>query len=304
MDMNLSTEIVTATRSQTRPRFVDYVELTKPRISMMVLICVAISAYVSATIPDPWLMLHSLIGVLLVSASGGATNQFIERYTDWLMPRTANRPLPAQRMTARAVGLFGAVTLGIGIAYLATLVNFQAAVVAGITWSVYVLLYTPMKVVSSFNTYVGAIAGAMPVLIGVVGQEPHIPAIGWAIFGILFVWQFPHFMAIAWKYRHDYAKAGLVMFPVTDPTGRSAGWHAVGFALLMFPLSIWAIGLVAGFSWLFMGITIFLGVTYLIPSWNFLRDRTLVTSRNLLLSSLVYLPAMLTTILIARIINA
>ncbi|HMO13662.1 MAG TPA: protoheme IX farnesyltransferase [Pirellulaceae bacterium] len=300
--MTVPFDTVTAAPTHVRPRLADFVELTKPRISVMVLICVGISAFVSASMADPWLILHSLIGVFLVSASGCAANQFIERYTDWLMPRTANRPLPAQRISANAVGFFCAVTLGMGIAYLATLVNFQAAAWAGLTWAVYVLIYTPLKVVTSLNTYVGALAGAFPVLIGVAGQEPLIPTIGWAIFAILYIWQFPHFMAIAWKFRKDYANAGVIMFPVSDPTGRSTGWHALVFATLMIPVSLWAIVLVAGFSWPMIAATIFWGLTYLIPSWNFFRDRNEKTSRILLLSSLIHLPAMLLTILAAKLL--
>jgi len=300
--MNASTEIVSTSHTASRSHIADLVELTKPRIAVMILVTVGIAAFVSVSSPDPLLLLNTLIGVLFFSASGSAINQFIERYTDWLMPRTADRPLPGQRLSAREVALFGAVTLGFGISYLAMLVTWQAAVVAGITWILYAWIYTPLKVVTSLNTYVGAVAGALPILIGVLGQSTTISPMGWALFAILFVWQFPHFMAIAWIYRKDYAEGGLVMFPVTDPSGRSTAWHALIFALLLFPVSVWAVWLIAGANILLITFTVLLGATYLIPSYSFWREQTLKTSRLLLWSSLVYLPVMFLVILIARII--
>ena len=287
--------------STSNSKIADFVELTKPRISIMILITVAIAGFVGATSPSMWLLFNTLVGVLLVSASGSALNQFMERYTDWLMPRTAGRPLPGQRLSSTEVALFGAITVGMGISYLILMVNWQSAVVAGITWVLYTWVYTPLKVVTSLNTYVGAVAGAMPVLIGVVAQEERVTAIGWSLFAILFVWQFPHFMAIAWKYRKDYAEGGLVMFPVSDPSGRSTGWHALIFAIAIFPASFLAVWLVAGANWWFLFVAALLGLLYLVPSVKFWRERNPRTSRQLLLASLIYLPFMLLVILIASL---
>ncbi len=268
----------------------------------MVLVTVAISAAVATPQVDIWKLLFILAGVALVAASGSAVNQFIERYSDWLMPRTASRPLPAQRLTAREVSVFAAVTIGCGLSLLATMVNWQAALVALITWILYSFVYTPLKAKTSLNTYVGAVAGALPVLIGVVGLNAGIPPIGWALFAILFIWQFPHFMAIAWKYRFEYAEGGLVMFPVSDPSGRSTGWHALVFAVLHFPVGAYAIWLMAGLNPWFHVAGLALATLYLWPSIKFWQNPNKQTSRSLLLASIIYLPLMFLLVLMARML--
>jgi len=289
-----------AAEGKSRSRIFEFVELTKPRISMMVLVTVAITAFVSAEVFQLWLVIHTLVGVALISASGAAWNQFIERYTDWLMPRTRNRPLPSNSLSVTEVAVFGAVTFGIGIAYLATLVNWPAALAALITWVLYSWVYTPLKTITSLNTYVGAVAGALPVLIGALGVGETIPAIGWAIFLILFLWQFPHFMAIAWKYQDDYRAAGLKMFPVTDPTLKSTRWHALLFAILLLPTAGWAFWLVAGASllWQFLGGLV--GAMYLAAALAFFREQNRRTSRQLLLASVFHLPILLLLIMLAK----
>lgn len=299
--LTVSTETVPTTIASSQSKFNDFVEITKPRISAMIIITVGISGFVAAVEPNLWMLFNTMVGVFLVAASGSAVNQFIERYTDWLMPRTCSRPLPSQRLSAAEVALFAAITIGVGISYLVMLVSWQAAVVAGVTWILYSWIYTPLKVITSFNTYVGAVAGAMPVLIGVVGATGIIPPIGWALFTILFLWQFPHFMAIAWKYREDYADGGLKMFPVTDPSGRSTAWHALIFAILIFPASYLAIWFVAGFNPIYWIAATILGIIYLVPSVKFWSEQNAQTSRSLILSSIVYLPLMFLLVLIARI---
>ena len=148
----------------------DFVELSKPRISVMVLLTVAVAGLVSlpsAIEGTAFKLVHAMFGLLLISASGCAMNQYLERYVDWLMPRTQKRPLPAQRLAAWQVASFGAITFGVGLAWLIALTNWQTASIAGINWVLYVLIYTPLKLRTWLNTYVGAVAGELPVLIGI-----------------------------------------------------------------------------------------------------------------------------------------
>jgi len=191
-----------------RSRLADYVELTKPRISVMVLITVAAGALLgSSGIPDWWLLWHTLLGTALVAAGASALNQFLERDSDALMERTENRPLPAGRLQASEVLLLGSV-LGIaGVAYLAiALPRPLAAVTAALTFFCYVFVYTPLKRRTSLNTLVGAVPGALPPVIGWAAVRGSIDWDILGLFAILFIWQVPHFLAIAWIYRDDYGR--------------------------------------------------------------------------------------------------
>lgn len=274
-----------------------YVELAKPRISIMVLLTVAVAGLVSlpqAVAGSGWQLVHAMIGLLLVSASGCALNQYLERYVDWLMLRTSKRPLPAQRLSAVQVAVFGAVTFGVGVAWLIALVNWQTALVAGINWIIYVWIYTPLKLRSWLNTYVGAVAGALPVLIGSTAVcAGHITLGAWLLFAVLFIWQFPHFMAIAWLYRGEYADAGVRMATTVDATGKLAGWHALVFCLMLFPVTIaaiWPANLVEG---VLLTLALGLAVWYLKAAIVFWKKTDTATSRRLFRVSLGYLTAYL-----------
>ena len=209
----------------------DYLELTKPKISVLVLVTVAVAMFVgNAGLPSPWLLLNALAGTALVAASASALNQRLERRTDALMERTATRPLPAGRLSERDALVFGIVTIVAGLAYLAVVVNWLTAILGALTWLLYVPLYTPLKRTTPLNTVVGAIAGALPTLMGwaAVGGSFSLAAGGGGLkaatlFLIVYLWQFPHFMAIAWIYRRQYAAAGLKMLTVVDPSGCRGG---------------------------------------------------------------------------------
>src|SRR5829696_661416 len=202
-------------------RLADYVELTKPRIAVMVLVTVA-AGYLMATGTDVRLvpLLHTLIGTAMVAGGASAWNMWIERGTDARMRRTANRPLPAGRLHHIEVVVFGTALAVTGVNYLYhALPSPAAALVALLTFVTYVAVYTPLKTQTVFNTHVGAVPGALPPVIGWCAATG---SIGWdavALFLVLLFWQLPHFMAIAWMYRHDYARAGHRMIPVADPTG-------------------------------------------------------------------------------------
>lgn len=278
-------------------RWSSYLEIAKPRISTMVLFTVWAGSVASGWASTQWHWLHAMVGTLLVAASGSAVNQYLERYSDYFMPRTARRPLPGGRLSAPEVATFAAVTLGMGVAYLLATVHPVATGLCLLTWVLYAFVYTWLKPVTVWNTFVGAFPGAMPVLVGAAAYDGRIGPLSWLLFLILFWWQFPHFMAIAWKYREDYAAGGLKMITVTEPTGRVAGRVAVGVAVVLLVTAL------AGNLWLThatvytMG-TLVLGGAYLWYSWEFYGQRDNATARSLLLSSLVYLPFQMTLLLL------
>jgi protoheme IX farnesyltransferase len=280
-------------------RLGDYVELTKPKISLLVLVTVAVSAFLGSWgPPNAALLLHTLLGTALVAASASAFNQRLERRTDALMSRTSTRPLPAGRLSDRQVVAFGAATIVAGLAYLAVAVNPLTAVLGAATWILYVVVYTPLKPLTPFNTVVGAVAGALPTLMGwtAVGGSLGFEIGGGGLkaatlFLIVYLWQFPHFMAIAWIYRRQYAAAGLKMLTVVDPTGRRAGRQAAMAALALIPVSLVPVLQHAGRG--YFALALALGVAYLTAAVRFGWRPDEAGARGLLRISLVYLPALL-----------
>ncbi len=297
--MSVSVMPVEAGTVSSTSRLMSFVELTKPRIAVLVLVVVAISAAVARWgLVDMTSIAHALLGTLLVAGSASAMNQWIERYRDARMPRTSARPLPSGRLSSSSVLCFGVITFLAGVIYLTWMTNLVAAFWAVITWVLYVGVYTPMKVRTPLNTTVGAIAGAMPVLIGwtAAGGTLNLWADprGWALFMVVFIWQFPHFMAIAWMYRQQYEQAGMKMSTVVDPSGRSAGIIAVCGALALLPVSLVpALASPMDGSQLFVLISFTLGVAQLICATRFLVERSDQAARQLLRASLVYLPTLL-----------
>lgn len=274
-------------------RVCDYVELTKPRIAVLELVTVAVAAVLaSAGAPDLRTLLHALIGTTMIAASASAWNQLLERETDALMERTADRPLPAGRLSVREVAVFGSVLALVGVGYLAMLVNPLTAAFGAITWALYVCIYTPLKSRSYANTMIGAVAGAMPILMGWAAAGEPLDLAAATLFLIVFLWQFPHFMAIAWIYRRDYAAAGLQMLPVVDPSGLRAGGQAVLAALALLPVSLLP-SMVSFAGPLYFLWALFLGAAQIGCAAFFLFRLSDQSARILLRASLVYLPALL-----------
>jgi protoheme IX farnesyltransferase len=251
-------------------------------------------------------LFHALVGTALIAASASAFNQLIERHRDALMDRTADRPLPSGRLTSQQTIAFGIFTLAAGLGYFSLIVNFTTALLGLLTWAAYVVVYTPMKVRSSANTAIGAVAGALPVLIGwsAVGASFSLtdgPLPGGlrvaALFLIVYLWQFPHFMAIAWIYRQQYGAAGMQMLTVVDPTGHRAGLQAILGSLALLPVSLLPVLQLAGRAYIVGAIT--LGAAYLIASALFCWRRNDRTARGLLRASLVYLPALLILLIVS-----
>lgn len=285
--------ISTARRAAVLSRAADYMQLTKPRISVMVLIAVAVSAFVANWgQPDPIRLMHLLMGTWLVAASSSAMNQWWEQALDRKMPRTADRPLPAGRVTDQEVLLLSGIWGVLGIAYLGYYTTWQAAVFAGLTWATYVLLYTPLKSRTAWNTMVGAIAGALPIWIGWTAVEGALDWRALCLFLILFLWQFPHFMAIAHLYREEYARAGFRMARMDQVQGPHPGLQAVLAALALLPVTTAPL-LVPPEATTYMVGAFLLGAAQLLIAFQFMRRQDERAARWLLRASLVYLPILL-----------
>jgi protoheme IX farnesyltransferase len=283
-------------RAATIVRLADYLILTKPRISVLVLLTVSAGyALGSADLWQGQPLLFALFGIALVAAASSAFNQLLERDSDALMPRTINRPLPAGRLSVPQVLLFGLFTGILGIVWLALFVNAATAVLSGITLVLYAGLYTPLKRRTSFCTAVGAIPGALPPVLGWAAAGSPLDSAAFSLFAILFLWQFPHFLAIAWIYRDEYAQAGLRMLPVRGRLPRVTGLMAVGYALALLPLSLFpsACGL-AGSA--YIGVALVLGAAYLAAAVRFAANESQRSARLLLWTSLIYLPVLLVTL--------
>ena len=281
-----------------RERLSLLIAMTKPRLTTMVLITVATGFLLGARMSAaPWTMLWTMLGTALVAGGAGVWNQVLEKDRDGRMRRTANRPLPSGKVGVVEASLFGLGLLVAGLAMLAIGANPLAATVAAATFILYVLVYTPLKPISTLNTVVGAIPGALPPVIGWAAATGRLGIEAWALFLVLFLWQFPHFLAIAWIYRDDYARGGHKMLPTLDPSGALTGRQAAGYALALLPAGLLpaAIGL-AG-PWYFVGALLF-GAFYLRAAVLFWLDVNDASARRLLRASFLYLPGILFLLLL------
>ena len=278
-------------RSGWLARVADFVELAKPRIVALELVTVVVAYHLASPRGiEAWVLVHALIGAALIAASAGALNQWLEQGSDARMSRTANRPLPAGRLVPWQVVAFGIVTLALGAVELALFVNLTTAGVALATWLIYVAAYTPLKSRSPLNTAVGAVSGALPILIGWTAAGAAIDVRAAALVAAMFLWQFPHFMAIAWLYRADYARAGQRMLTVVDPTGLRAAAQAVVAALALIPVTmVPALSPQAGSPAVYCWWTMLLGTAQAAAAVLFLIERNDVAARRLLRASLLYL---------------
>jgi protoheme IX farnesyltransferase len=277
-----------------RPRLADYVELTKPRVAVLVLFTVAAGVLLAAGRDVRWLvLLHAVAGTALVAAGASALNQLLERHSDARMRRTENRPLPSGRLQPFEVAAVGTL-LGLGgVVYLALLLPAPwAAVAAALTFVGYVFVYTPLKSVTTLNTLVGAVPGAMPPVIGWLAVRGEITAEAVTLFLILFVWQIPHFLAIAWLYREDYAGAGLKMLPVVDARGDATAARMMTYCLTLLPVSLLPVLRGHAHAVYLVG-AVGLGLLFLGSAVRFQRRRTLSAARGVLRASLIYLPGLL-----------
>jgi protoheme IX farnesyltransferase len=268
-------------------------ELIKARLTMLVLLTTLVGFYAASRgALDLTLLFNTMLGTALVASGAAALNQLLERDFDARMERTEDRPLPSGRMQPSTVLLLGATCGGLGLIYLAFAVNLLTALLGAITLASYLFVYTPLKRVTTLNTIIGAIPGALPPLMGWVAARNEITRGGWALFAILFFWQLPHFLAIAWIYRDQYARAGFVMLPVIDPLGERTGRQAVSHTLGLLPISLCPYILrMAGPTYLFGALA--LGLAFLWFAIQFSRRLSIRSARQLFLASILYLPLLL-----------
>ncbi len=284
----------------------DLSSLVRPRIAVMVLVTVVAAFWLTAGRPaDPLPVLGLLLGTTLVAASSSIANQILERATDRLMPRTAKRPLAAGRLSPSAGWVLAILTLAAGLGVCTWSTGWQPAVAAAATWLLYVLAYTPLKRITPLNTAVGAVAGALPVAIGWLAADGPArlaagdtrAALAVAALGtVLYLWQFPHFMAIAWLYRADYAAAGARMLTVVDPSGLRAGGQALAAALALLPAGL-VLAVPSGSVRMFLAAAV-AGSVYLLASIRFAICRDDASARCLLLVSLGSLLGLLTAAIV------
>ena len=282
----------------------DFCELIKARLTSLVLVTTLAGFYLGSEKGVSYLrMFNTLLGTALVAAGAAALNEFIERHVDARMKRTRDRPLPSGRMQPDTALLIG-VSLAVGgMVYLDLLVNAASSMLAALTLATYVFAYTPLKRITSLNTLVGAIPGALPPVIGWAAARDQAGAEAWVLFAILFCWQMPHFLAIAWMYREDYAQAGFVMLPNVDREGGGTGRQAVNYAgaLLMVSLLPTLVGMA---NPVYFAGAFLLGVGMVVYAWRMQRDATRLHARQLFFASIIYLPLLLGLLAVCKVVNA
>jgi protoheme IX farnesyltransferase len=280
-----------------------YVTLTKPDVTFLVVITTVAGFYLGSSGAMDWLLLmHTLCGTLLVAGGTAALNQYVERDIDAVMRRTASRPLPSGQLQPREVLIFGFSTIVLGASWLATAVNSLASLVALATCILYLCLYTPLKTRTTLATALGAVPGALPPLIGWAAAHGSLSLEAWVLFAILFFWQFPHFMAIAWIYREDYARAGIQMLPVVDPKGDATFRQIVCTSTIL----VWVSALpsllgMAGKSYFFGALV--LGMILLQVGLWANRSRTNVRAKWLMHATVAHIPLLLLWMVVDKLMR-
>ena len=286
-----------------RAGLADYLELTKPGITGLILFSTAVGFYLGSNDGLRLLpLIHTIIGTALVASGTATLNQYWEREADAKMWRTRSRPLPMGRIAPWKALWFGAVLSLAGTIYLWQQVNSLSAALAALTLLSYLFLYTPLKTRTPMCTLVGSFPGAVPPLIGWAAADGTLPMTAWVLYGILFLWQFPHFYSIAWLYRDDYERAGIAMLPVVEPDGESTARRIVIYALILLPFSLIP-------TWLgvtgpiYLGGAFFLGAAYLYSAMRTARAKTKLEARRLLQASVIYLPLLYGLMLIDKTVR-
>jgi protoheme IX farnesyltransferase len=273
-----------------RERMAAYLELTKPRITFLIVLTSAAGFCLASRSNLNYVVFsNAMIGIALLSSGIATLNQYIERDLDALMRRTVTRPLPSRRLLPWEALAFGVVLTVLAEAYLAVLVNPLSAVLGLTVIAGYLFAYTPLKTRSTLSTMVGAFPGAVPPLIGWTAARGDISVEAWVLFAILFLWQFPHFLAIAWMYREDYGRAGILMLPVVEPEGRVTSQQIVVYTIMLLPVSLLPTFLhMAGKVYLYGAVV--LGLLFLFSSIRAAISKSRQSARQLLLASVIYLP--------------
>jgi protoheme IX farnesyltransferase len=305
MNSRFNTQSVSGTESvldhaATRTRLKEYWELTKPRLSLLSIIT-AIVGYLVANPSRNFTELFALIiGTAFAAGGAGTLNQWLEREVDARMVRTRNRPLPSGQIKPLHAFVYGMALSVSGCCVVTFGTNLLAGVLTVATLISYLCVYTPMKRISPWSIQVGAIPGALPPLIGWAAAMGDVSGLGWILFGVLFAWQIPHFMAIAWTYRKDYALGGMPMLPVIEPTGSKAARESIFYCVLLLVISVMPVFL--GYTtWVYGSIAVLLGAYYLKRAIDFaVKEDREVTARKLFFASISYLPFLLAVLVIDR----
>jgi len=279
----------------------DLAELVKARLTLLVLLTTAVGFYLGADPPVDYMALfHTVFGTAAAAAGAAALNQWWERRVDALMRRTKTRPIPAGRMAPVQALVLGAALSLFGVVYLAFVCNALSAALTALTIVIYIFAYTPLKRSSTANTAVGAIPGAIPPMIGWAAARGDIGAGAWGLFAIVFLWQMPHFFAIAWMCREDYSRAGFRMISNEDSTGERSASQSVFFCILLLVFAGLPafVGIV---SYVYQAIELVLGGLLVAVAMRFLRLRTESAARLLFIASIVYLPLLLTALVITKL---
>jgi len=276
-------------------------DLFKARLTFLVVLTTLVGFYMGSRGPTAYgLMFNTVLATALLASGAAALNQVLEREFDAKMRRTQDRPLPSGRMTPEAALLIGGTCAAGGLVYLALAVNLLTALLGAITLCSYVFVYTPLKRVTTLNTVIGAIPGALPPLMGWTAARGNVSEEGWAFFALLFFWQLPHFLAIAWMYRDEYSKAGFVMLPLVDPQGSRTGRQALCHTLGLLPISLCPfVFRLAGPVYLCGALL--LGLAFLWQAWRFARELNQARARALFYTSIIYLPLLLILMVIDKV---
>ena len=283
-----------------RSRYADYVALTKPRLNLLVIATAAAGFYLGSRVEvDYARFVNTVVGTALVAGGASALNQLFERRVDGLMRRTMTRPLPGGRIQPVEAGWFALFLSAAGLVLLAVGANWIASLVALVTLLTYVAAYTPLKLRTSLATVVGAIPGALPPMIGWAGATGGLSREAWILFAIVFLWQMPHFLAIAWLFRDDYARAGFPLLPVVEPDGHSTARQVLAYTGALLPVSLTptAVGLASAVY--FVGAFV-LGLAFMWLAFGFARRRTDRDARRLFIGSITYLPVLWILMIAAR----
>ena len=285
-----------------RRRFLsDFSELVKARLTLLVLLTTAVGYYLGAAGPISLAgLFHAVFGTALAAAGAAALNQWWERRLDALMLRTKTRPIPAGRMSPRDALILGCLLSIAGVVYLTILSNWLSAALAAATIGIYIFAYTPLKRISTFNTLVGAIPGALPPMVGWAAATGRLDPGAWSLFAILFFWQLPHFFAIAWMYREDYARAGFEMISKDDTSGARSASQSVLFCFLLLFIS-GAPAFLKVVSSTYLAAELILNGLFIFAAMRFLKTQQAADARRLFLTSIAYLPLLLVALIFTKI---
>jgi protoheme IX farnesyltransferase len=302
MKSALLAEVAPATLAGSRRRILsDFAELVKARLTLLVLLTTAVGYYLAAASPiNPAGLFHAVFGTALAAAGAAALNQWWERRLDALMQRTKTRPIPAGRMAPRDALILGCVLSFAGMIYLTIKCNALSATLAAATIVIYIFAYTPLKRVSTFNTLVGAIPGALPPMVGWAAAKGRLDPGAWSLFAILFCWQLPHFFAIAWMYREDYARAGFEMISKDDTTGARSASQSVLFCILLLFIS-GGPAFLKVVNYNYLTVELILNGLFIFMAMRFLRMQQHTDARRLFLTSIAYLPLLLAALVLTKI---